>query len=188
MWSHTVLHVAMGTALWSVAHADVKRGESEHFVSVIKQSRARWLTHTFVAMIMRQKCAADKESVFVGSVFVGRAAKSLTRLTMGSSVNAAISAVISTEDGSVEGRAGVSAGCANVTQDLVVERASALSAWSLVCHRMERFVRAEGSATVVHAVATTTASKVQLVSFALLAPASAPCTENASCARPSHWA
>lgn len=185
----------------------------EHGASVIKQNRARCLTHSIVDMIMHQKCAADKESVFVESVFVVRAAKSPTISIMGSSVNAMISVVISTKDSSVEvmetyrlyhcrvtsityykslisylitehlllvlpfqGRVGVSAGCANVFQDLVVEHASALSAWSLVCHRMERFVRAEGSASVAHAVATTTASKVRLVSFAPLAPASVPCT------------
>lgn len=55
------------------------------------------LTHTFVGVIMNQKCAADTESVFVA-----RAAVMPTTLTMGSSVNAVISAVISTKDCSVE--------------------------------------------------------------------------------------
>ncbi len=74
----------------------------EHCASAIKRSRARRLTHTFAAVIMHQKCAAAMGSVFAGSVFVIRASKSPTMLTMGSSVNAVISAAISTEDCSVE--------------------------------------------------------------------------------------
>lgn len=72
--------------------------------------------------------------------------------------------------------AGVSAGCVCASQHFVVEHVSALSAWSLVCLRINRFVPAEGTVTVAPAFAMTTASKAQRVSFALPAPASAPCT------------
>lgn len=160
---------------------------------------------------MHLKCAADMASVFVGSVFAVRAPKSPAMLTTGSSANAVISAVISTEACSVEvthrqprlnnmchifqevgtshfeihpfsrvllsqGTAGVPAGCVYVTQHFVAERVSALSARSLVFLRMNRFVRAEGTVAVAPVPAMTTASKAQLVSFALPAPASAPCT------------
>lgn len=83
----------------------VKRGESEHCANAIKWSQARRLTHTIAVVTMHQKCAAAVESVFVGSVFVVRASKSPTMLTMGSSVNAVISAATSTEDCCVEVRA-----------------------------------------------------------------------------------
>lgn len=82
--------------------AGVKKGESEHFVSANERSRARQLTHTFVAAIMHLKCAVGSESAFAGGVFVKRAAKSPTTCTTGSSVSAVISAVISTKDCSVE--------------------------------------------------------------------------------------
>lgn len=45
-------------------------------------------------------CSGQGE--YAGSVFVVRAAKIPTTLTMGSSVNARISAVVSTEDSNVE--------------------------------------------------------------------------------------
>ena len=150
---------------------------------------------------MRLKCAADAESVFAGSVFVVRAAKSPSTRTTASSVSAVISAAISTEDNSAEvrhrnhtrnyitlwiklfnrvllsqGTAGASAGRASVNQNFVAERASALSARSLVFLRTNRFVRAEGTVTAAPVSATTTASKARLVNFALPAPASAPCT------------
>lgn len=79
-----------------------KRGEREHCANATERSRARGLTHTFVAAIMHQKRAADTGTVFVGSVCVVKAAKSPTTVTTGSSVNAVISAVISTEDCSAE--------------------------------------------------------------------------------------
>lgn len=82
----------------------VKRGESEHCANATKWSRVRRWTHTFVAVTMPRRCAAGTETVCVGGVFVVRAAKSPTRLTTGSSVSAVISAVISTEDCSVEVR------------------------------------------------------------------------------------
>lgn len=70
----------------------------------------------------------------------------------------------------------MSAGCVCVSRHSVVERASALSAWSLVFLRIDRSVQAEGTVTVAPAFAMTSASKARLVSFALPAPASAPCT------------
>lgn len=75
-----------------------------------------------------------------------------------------------------QGKAGVSAGRVFVIQHSVAERASALSAWSLVFLRINRFVRAEVTVTVAPAFATTSASVDRLVSFALPAQTSAPCT------------
>lgn len=86
----------------SVSFTGVKKVESEHVANVIKHGRVKWLTHVFVAMIMNRTCAVDRESVFVGSVLVIRAAKSPTMLTKGSSANAGILTLISTEDYNVE--------------------------------------------------------------------------------------
>lgn len=69
----------------------------------------------------------------------------------------------------------MSAGCACAYQHTAVGHVSALSAWSLVFLRINRFVQAEGTVTVAPA-SVMTASKARLVSFALPAPACAPCT------------
>lgn len=79
-----------------------------------------------------------------------------------------------------QGTAAVSAGRVFVSQHSVVECASAPSAWSRVFLRTDRFVQAEETVAVAPAFAMTTASKARLVSFALPARASAPCTGTAS--------
>lgn len=71
--------------------------------------------------------------------------------------------------------AGVSAGCAYVSQHSVVERVTALSARSLFCLRTDKFVQAEETVTVAPAFAVTAVSRAQHESFALPVPASALC-------------
>lgn len=75
-----------------------------------------------------------------------------------------------------QGAAGVCVGSVCVSQHSGAELASALSAWSRVCLRMDRFVEAEATATAAPAFAMTSASRARPVSFALLVPASVTCT------------